>query len=250
MAKAKTPDFATMAAEMDASGFEDATLETQSIPFIKLLQALSPQLKKSKPEFIEGAQAGMICNNVTNTLLGESLRMVVGKFERHYLEWDNTTRGKLKGVHSPESVELRNDLIRDEKNQLVNPETDSTFQETYNYYVILPDHMEEGVCILSLSSSGIKAGKKLNRMLFSTMIPGTKQKAMPYFMIFNANVVELSNDQGDWYGFDFKLDEFVTQEVLDCVVDERKALPEKTVDFAQSSDQQLLEGPKGEEPPY
>lgn len=241
MAKAKTPDFATMAAEMDNSGFEDATLATQAIPFIKLIQALSPQLKKSKPEYVKGAEAGMLLNNVTNRIFDAPLRIVVGKFERHYLEWDKNTRGKLKGIHTPESVELREDLITDEKNQLICPESASIFQETYNYYVILPDYLEEGVCIISLTSSGIKAGKKLNRMLFSTMIPGTKQKAMPFFMIFTIGITEMSNDQGDWFGMDFKLDEFVNQEVLDCVTAERKALPEKTVDFSQSGGQLLLD---------
>ena len=224
----------------DGSGFEDITLETQAVPFIKLVQALSPQLKKSAPEYNPDAAIGDIVNSVTGKIYEAPLRIVVGKFERMYLEWDSTTRGKLKGVHSPESIDLRTDLVRDERNQLIDPDGNSSFQETYSYYVILPDYMEEGVCLMSLASSAIKAGKKLNRMLFSTVLPGTSRKAMPYFMVFNANVVELSNDQGDWSSWDFKLDTFVNQEVLDCVTEERKALPEKTVDYAQSVEGQVL----------
>ncbi len=230
----------------DGSGFEDINTETMAIPFIKLVQALSPQMKKSAPEYNPDAKIGDVINSVTGKIYEEPLKIVVGKFDRLFLEWDSNTRGKLKGVHSPESIDLRNDLVRDDKNQFIDPDNSSTYQETYSYYVILPDHMEDGICMLSLSSSAIKAGKKLNRMLSSTMIPGSTQRAMPYFMVFDAHVVELSNDKGSWSSWDFKLDTFVNQEVLSCVTEERKALPERTVDYAQVSDAQLIEAPTEE----
>ena len=239
-AKAETIDYAKLTGELDGSGFEDATLDTMAVPFLKLLQALSPQLKKSKPEYIEGASEGDIINSITGKNYGRSIRIVVGKFEHMFLEWDIDKRGKLKGVHTPESVNLRTDLVRDEKNRLVDLNTNSQFSETYTYYVIMPDHLEDGVCIISLSSTALKEGKKLNRMLFNTVIPGTKTKALPFLMIFNVNVVEMSNDSGDWSGLAFTLDQFVSQDVLDCVVEERKQLPNKTVDYSQSSDTPLL----------
>lgn len=229
----------------DGSGFEEMSLDTMAVPFIRVIQDLSPQLKKSKPEYNPKAKAGMLVNTVTGALYEPPLQLVVGKFERIFIEW-GTNRGDFKGAHAPETIDLNTALIRNEKNQLVDPATGHIFSEHYNYYIVLPEHMEEGICLLSLSSSAIKAAKKLNRMLLHSVIPGTTQRAMPYFMVWDLTVVDMSNDQGDWYGVDFVLNSFVNQEVLDCVTDERKALPEKTVDYSQANEHMQIEAPSEE----
>lgn len=218
----------------DMEGYEGINLETMSIPFIKLLQTLSPQLSKKKPEFIAEAEEGVLFNTISEEMYGKSLRIVVGKFERYYIEWGDK-RGVFVETHDPAEFErtIMPSLIRDEKNKLVNPNNKHTFVETYIYYVVMPDHMEEGVCILSLSSSGIKEAKKLNRKLMSTMIPGTTRRALPHFMVWNADVVDMSNDSGDWFGLKFNFNAFVNKEQLELVVEERKALPNKAVDYAQ-----------------
>lgn len=240
--------FAHFEGENDTSGYEDINMDTTAVPFIRLLQDLSAQLKKSKPEFIPEATAGQFFNTANERLYGESIKVVVGKFERYYIEW-KANRGPFVQTHSIEHVEanLLHKLMRDEKNKLYNPDTGNNFVETYIYYVLMPDFMEDGVCIVSMSSSAIKAAKKLNRNLTSTIIPGTKRKALPYFMVWNMSVADQSNDQGDWYGYKFSFDSFVTPDLLDGVVDERKALPEKTIDFNQLEDRsegaKQIEGP-------
>lgn len=223
----------------DKSGFENITLETTAIPFIKVLQDLSPQLKKSKPEFIPEAEAGMLFNSVSDKLYKAPLRVVIGKFERYFIEW-KPNRGPFVASHLPEAVELNRRLMRDENFRLFDPSTNNTFSDTYVYYVIFPDYLEEGVCIISLASSSIKEAKKLNRNLLSTVIPGTTRRALPYFMIWDLNVVEESNDKGSWYGPRFTFNSFVSQEQLDYVVKERKALPNRTLDM------KMLEMDKGE----
>ena len=49
-------------------GNENVQLDDLAVPRINLLQQLSPQVQKSKPEFIAGAEAGMFHNSVTNEL--------------------------------------------------------------------------------------------------------------------------------------------------------------------------------------
>lgn len=219
----------------DNSGFEDINLQSMAIPFIRLVQDLSPIMKKTKPEYNPEAETGMFYNTVSGKLYGTSLKVIVGRFERIFLEW-GTTRGKLLGVHSPEVVELNQKLMRDEKNQLVDPTTGSTFQDTYTYYVVLPEHLEEGICIVSLASTNIKEAKKLNRNLTHTILPNSNKRAMPYFMVWEMSSSFNSNDQGDWYTASFKFDSFVTQLQLEAVVEERQQIPNKTVDYAQLED--------------
>ena len=50
------------------TGLEDTSSEDYAIPFIRVLQSGSPQLKKSNGKYIEGAAQGMMFNTVTNRL--------------------------------------------------------------------------------------------------------------------------------------------------------------------------------------
>lgn len=219
--------------EDDNSGFEDMTSDAQAIPFVRILQALSPQVKKKKTEYVEGAEPGMVFNTINNKIYPTPLRFIVGKFERYYIEW-KPNRGGFAGVHAVEAIEKRlgDDLIIDEKFMAFNPATGNEFAETYVYYVVFPDFVEDGVCIFSFSSSQLKEAKKLNRNLRSTMIPGTKKRALPYFTVWNFEVCEMSNDKGEWFGPRFTFDSFVTQEQLEYVSSERKELPNKSVNLA------------------
>jgi hypothetical protein len=234
MTKAKVEDMNKMFEdyEGDTGGYEDMTGATQSVPFIRLLQELSPQCRIKKEEYIEGAAPGMLVNTVTNKLYKTPVRFVVGKFERYYMEW-KPNRGGLAGIHAVDVVEDRigRDLIADEGFKIVDPRSGNEFSDTYVYYVILPDHMEDGVCILSLSSSSLKEAKKLNRNLRSTMLPNSTRRALPFFMIWNYEVKDMNNDKGDWVGPKFTLDGFVNQEQLTHVTEERAELPNKRIDL-------------------
>lgn len=218
--------------EGDTGGFEDMTKDTESIPFVRLLQELSPQCRKTKEEYMEEAAPGMLFNSITGRLYPSPLRFVVGKFERYYLEW-KPKRGGLAGVHAVDVIEKRigRDLINDEGFKIVDPTTGNEFADTYVYYVLFPDFIEDGVCLFSMSSSFLKEAKKLNRNLRSTVIPGTTRRALPFFMIWNYGVKTMQKDEDQWFGPMFTLDGFVNQEQLAYVTEERAALPNKTINL-------------------
>jgi hypothetical protein len=230
MAKKATADFEFLSEINDNGGFEQMTFNTQAIPFIRLLQDISPQLKPSK--YIEGAEAGMFFNTVTKQLYAAPLRVIVGKFDRLYLEWHASTRGKLIATHDPAYVEMNpHKFARDNKGVLRNLETSGVVQETYTYYVVLPDFVEEGICIITLSSTNLKEGKRLNRNLTHSVIPNTNKKALPYFMVWSVDSIPASNEKGDWLAIRFSFDSFITPALLENVVEERKSIPNKTVDY-------------------
>ena len=69
VAKAKSAELSTdLMDDIFASAGEGAAFDSSEmqIPFVRLLQALSPQLNKKKAEYIEGASSGDAFNNVTN----------------------------------------------------------------------------------------------------------------------------------------------------------------------------------------
>lgn len=220
----------------DNSGFEGLNLDTMAVPFVRLVQDISPVMKPSKPEYNPDARPGMFVNTVNGKLYTQPLKVIIGKFEHMFLEWHATTRGKLMGVHTPEVVTGNMNLDRDDRNQLIDPASRNTFSETYTYYIVLPDYLEEGICIMSMASTSIKEAKKLNRNLMHTMLPSSNKRALPYFMVWTVDSVPMSNDKGDWLAPRFTFDSFVTQLQLEAVVEEREALPNKHVDYAMIED--------------
>jgi DNA-directed RNA polymerase subunit H (RpoH/RPB5) len=67
------PDFLKQYGEV---GSENVTRNDMVLPRIGLIQALSPQIKRNDPAYIEGAQQGDIFNTVTSALYGASVYLV------------------------------------------------------------------------------------------------------------------------------------------------------------------------------
>ena len=58
----------------DGASFDSSEMQ---IPFVRILQPMSPQLKKGKAEYIEGAAQGDVFNNVTGQYWEGSKGIVV-----------------------------------------------------------------------------------------------------------------------------------------------------------------------------
>lgn len=68
-------------------GAENVGSEDVIIPRIELIQALSPARKKSDPAYIEGADEGMMFNNVTRELYGLEVMVVPVYYQKQFLVW-------------------------------------------------------------------------------------------------------------------------------------------------------------------
>ena len=102
----------------DGAGGEDASAQDMMIPYLTILQALSPQLNKQKGEFIQDAEQGEFFNSATNqTFSGEDGIMIIPVYyQRKYTEWvPRIDGGGLVGEHGPEILEqtTRSDIGKD-----------------------------------------------------------------------------------------------------------------------------------------
>ena len=91
-------------------GFEEVTQSDLQIPFLRIIQALSPQLKKSDPAFIAGAGQGDIFNTVTNKVwpADEGVVVLPVFFQMKFLEFiPRSQGGGFVGELSAESKEVR-----------------------------------------------------------------------------------------------------------------------------------------------
>ena len=209
-------------------GFEDINGSTMAIPFVRILQDLSPQLNKKKPEYIEGAEAGDWLNSTTKEVYGPEINVIVLKFERIYIEW-KPNRGGFVSYHTPENAER---LAVDTTFGNWKTKEGNELTENYVYMILIEGHEAEGIVVLSLSSSAIKVAKEWNRLM-TTHIMSNGQRARPYYLIWKLSSEYKENDKGAWYQPSIKFVRYINQQQYELTGTERKALPSKRVDYAQ-----------------
>lgn len=214
-------------------GFEDLNLETMAIPFIRVAQDLSPQLKKTKSEYIEGLEVGDIFNNVTGTIYGKEFSFTPIKYERIYTEW-KPDRGGFVGYHS---VQEAYKIAVDTTFNKMKTEEGNELEETYMYYVVIKGHEKDGVAIISASSSMIKQAKKLNTMVnMQYFEDGTK--ALPYHQVYKAKSVLAQKDNNEWYTLEFVFESFVDEKIYLAAKEQRELIESGAtkVDYAALED--------------
>lgn len=88
-------------------GMENARPEDFQIPRLQISQAMSPQLVRSKPEYIPGLMVGQLFNTVTQENYGDVLQVLPVKYSVSRLKFANSVvdckskNGVDGGHHSP-----------------------------------------------------------------------------------------------------------------------------------------------------
>ncbi|MCK5131683.1 MAG: hypothetical protein KAR40_05970 [Candidatus Sabulitectum sp.] len=157
------PDFG----EMKGAGFENQTQADVAIPFLGMLQQLSPQLKKkNEASYIEGAEAGDLINSVTNELIPRPATIVPCTTDHLFVEWvPRESGGGFVDIHTLDSEVVKeakaksqgfNDLKTVDGNDLV---------ETFYIYALLldsPDATEATTpIVIGFTSTKIKVYKRI-----------------------------------------------------------------------------------------
>ena len=74
-------------------GNENVDVSTLSVPRIKQLQKMSDEVDKHHPKYVQGAEAGMFINSLSNELLGEKLYLINIKFHTKFVVWRTREAG-------------------------------------------------------------------------------------------------------------------------------------------------------------
>ena len=73
--------------DMAGAGAEFSSDEMQ-MPFIRIAQAMSPEIKKSDAKFIEGCGQGDIFNNLTQEHWDKGVEIIPCYVQTKYTEWE------------------------------------------------------------------------------------------------------------------------------------------------------------------
>lgn len=186
-------------------------VEEYAIPFIGILQALSPQLDESKGEFIETARQGMIFNNVTSEVYeGKTGILVIPcAVQFKLIEWKpRETGGGFVKAYSPDDPIART-TRRDEKNRDVLPNGNYLATTAHHYVLQLvnADRIEKAV--IAMTSTALKKSRRWNTLIGSQKIRNPKTNALltppAYANVWRLFTVKESNNQGSWYNWEMEL---------------------------------------------
>ncbi|KKN53713.1 hypothetical protein LCGC14_0599680 [marine sediment metagenome] len=189
-------------------GMENVGAGDVLMPFLGIVQALSPQVEKGHAKFIEGAEVGDLYNTVTNELYGDGKQVcfVACCKETQYVEWiKRDDGGGLVGFYEPGDPFV-NDIIAKAKDKFKLETADGhDLVETHYVYGYLIDGPEgksiEEPVVVSFSSSKIKVYKGQ----LMTRIRTIKNNPPMFGFRFTITTVADKNKKGQPYK-NFKID--------------------------------------------
>ena len=189
------------------AGFEGADADSYAIPYLSLLQALSPQCDKSKGEYIKGAESGEIFNSVSEERyegIEKGIDIVPVHYKRAFTEWQ-PNRGGFVAEHSvPDGLELLKQCVKNDKNQDVLPNGNILVDTRSHYVLIVGEDGSADGALMSMSSTQMKKSRR-----WMTVMQNIKMKredgstfTPPMFSHkYHVTAVPESNDQGSWFGW-------------------------------------------------
>ena len=184
----------------EGTSFDSSEMQ---IPFIRLLQPMSPQLNKKKPEYIDGARSSDIFNNVTSLYWdGEAGIKVIACYQTtKYLEFVPLEMGGgFRGEISPNSHLLQqtsragareilpngNELVKSDQHFCLVVEEDGSFQPA----------------VVDMKSTMLKVSRRWKTQIAMQKVKNPKTGVLmtpPVFAtMWRLYAVEESNDKGSW----------------------------------------------------
>lgn len=197
------------------SGFEEATRDAYAIPFLIVLQDLSPQVKKKMSGYVEGAKPGMFYNTVTKEVFDE-LRVIPCYFSQVFIEWiardeKEDGRGGIVNIH-PANTPLAAQLGQNGKKRNALP-NGHILEDTRQHFVLY--QRADGTvdqAMIGLKSTQLKVSRRWMAQMRAALIEiNGKMIAPPSFAwSYKCTTEEDANDQGSWYSWVFSDRERVT----------------------------------------
>lgn len=226
MTKEQSTALAAMQASELPTGFEGADAKSYATPFLRIIQANSPQLMEDSEIYNEKAKPGHFINSVTNEVYGKTIEVIAFKFDRSYLEW-KPDRGGFVGMHSiAEGERLSQDL--NGMGDRVGLDNDNIFQDTHTFYLLIAGREMEGPIIFPLSSTGIKHSRKWMSAAKMLRLPNGAPAPL-YASTYEMTTLINENDQGRWYQIGNKTQTGITR--IDFIDDEQFALVKEAIEL-------------------
>lgn len=199
-------DLGSLQADAGA-GSRNITAEDMQTPIISILQANSPQCKKSDGKYIKGASEGMLYNNVTQEIYSgeDGITIIPCFFEKVYIEW-KPNRGGLVAIHdaaTPLKDQVKMVLSAEGKEVPTLPNGNQLIETNQHYVLLVKEDGSFEPAVLAMSSSALKSSRQLNTLIKRVMLQGPNGPFNPasYYSLYKLTTSARQNDQYSWFGW-------------------------------------------------
>lgn len=193
------------------TGFEEMSTGDYAIPFLGILQAISPELTQPGNEAL---RQGMIVNSVTGEIYNpaDGVAFVPCYLEHCFMEWKpRSAGGGLVGRH-----ELDADVVKHAKEKagtdfglLKSPEGNDLIETRYMYGIAIESDGTPNPAVISFSSTKMKVIKAWNTKASTIQIvlPNGGRKQAPLFAHrYRLRAISEKNNKGTFWNWDVKFD--------------------------------------------
>ena len=189
---------------------ENLTADDQSIPFLKIANKRDDDI---------GVDEGDAYNSVTGAVYAKEsdIKVVPVYFEPVWIEWEPRGKGAGAPINIFKSQKDAPNTERNEANKdMIVGGQGNYIEYTHQHYVLIlsPDGMAPTSALVSMKSTQLKKSKKLNTMVLSQVLQGSKGPFNPprFAYIYNFKTIQESNNKGDWHGWSISLDSMLNMD--------------------------------------
>ena len=191
--------------EAAGQGMETITADDMQIPFLRILQPLSPQLIKTDAKFIKGASAGDIFNTVTGDYweADEGINVLMCAFTTKFLEFQlRENGGGFMGELDPNNPDLRK-TNRVGANEML-PNGNELVRSAQFLVLAYDENGMTSQMICDMKKTQMKVAKQWNtrRAGLKIMHPSKGLFNPPMWAVpWKLTSIQESNDKGSWFNF-------------------------------------------------
>lgn len=224
------PSLTDYSDEREAMGSEDVAL-----PFLTIIQDLSPQRKSSAPEYNPAAISGDIINTVTQELF-KKVVIIPCRYQRRYVEWKPRAQGGgLVRDWGSDSTGYDAAQETDVGTRLTRGGNEISAQATYFALQLIDGHASR--VIMSMTSTQWRTARRWNSVVQNFELTNARGQSVPapvFARTFEFTTILQRNASGEWYGWAFKPLQLISElkdyaHVLRIALDFRQAVTDGTV---------------------
>ena len=153
------------AAANGQDGTENIGREDASLPFLKILQALSPEVIRGDAKYIKGAEAGQYINSLTGEVFDfdKGVEVIRVYFNKKFIEWrPRDAGGGLVRISQTEA-----EAKAHQEPQTGNDKVDTYVNETHEMYLLIKGKYGWAPAVFSAAKSKLPFVRKWNGIIMN-----------------------------------------------------------------------------------
>ena len=187
------------------TGLEETTTEDFAIPFIRVLQPMSPQLQKQNGSYVAGASAGDLYNTVTGEAYdGEKgISIVPCAYNKKYIEWIPREKGGGL-VNANHDISVLSSCTRNPDDRRHYMANGNEIVETAQFFVLVLEGDTAQQAVLAFTSTQLGVSRKWLTMLRMARVQnsqGVNVEAPMFAYSYRLTSTVQSNDKGSWNAY-------------------------------------------------